>query len=134
MLFLIFLGFTFAYLLWELICLERNVRKVRALGIHAIRIPFDVNNYVWVFSQPLLWTVLAYLPVPWSYYPDCVRFSHRNWHFLEKSSPAARFGSVWATVSSRGIHIYVADADSIQDICSRWRDFFRPVEMYRECT
>ncbi|KAI3395406.1 hypothetical protein diail_1335 [Diaporthe ilicicola] len=125
------LGSTLAYLIWSIICLERNVRKVRALNIHAIRIPFDVNNYVWVFSQPLLWKLLAYLPIPWSSYPDFVRFSHRNWHFLEKSSPAARFDSAWATVSPSGFHIYVADADAIQDICSRWRDFFRPIEMYQ---
>lgn len=133
MILLIFLGSVLAYLFSSLICLEYNVRKVRSLGVHAIRIPFDVNNYVWVFSQPLVWKLLAYLPVSWGSYPDFVRFSHRNWHFLEKDSPAARFGSVWATVSPSGIHLYVADADSIQDICSRWRDFFRPVEMYREC-
>lgn len=125
------LGLTLVYLIWNGICLEFNVRKARALNIHVIRIPFDVNNYAWVFAQPLLWRILAYAPIAWSSYPDCVRFSHRNWHFLEKDNPAKRFGSVWATVSSAGIHLYVADADSIQDVCSRWRDFVRPVEMYR---
>lgn len=132
MIFSVTLGFTLAYLCWNIICLECNVRKVRALGIHAIRIPFDVNNYVWVFTQPLLWNLLSHLPVPWSSWPDFVRFSHRNWHFLEKSSPATRFGSVWATVSPSGIHLYVADADSMVEISSRWRDFVRPVEMYRK--
>ncbi|KAF3760401.1 putative cytochrome P450 [Cryphonectria parasitica EP155] len=125
------LGLTFAYFIWSWMSLESNVRKARALNVHIIRIPFDVNNYAWVTVQPLLWKVLASVPVSWDFYPDFVRFSHRNWHFLEKSSPAARFGSVWATVSPGGIHLYVADPDAIESIFSRWRGFVRPVEMYQ---
>jgi hypothetical protein len=99
------LSLTLAYFVWTLVRLETNVRKARSLKLPVVRIPFDLNNYIWVIAQPLLWTVLARMPVPWSSYPDFVRFSHRNWHFLEKSSPAARFGSVWALVSPGGVHL-----------------------------
>lgn len=129
---LIFQGILICFL-WNWIKLELNMRKARALDMHLIKIPFDVNNYIWVTSQPLLWGLLSRLPIKWESYPDFVRFSHRNWHFLEKSRPAARFGSIWATVSPSGIHLYVADADAIENIFSRWNDFVRPVEMYSEC-
>lgn len=122
-----------AFFLWNWFKLESNVRKARVVpDLHIIRIPFDVNNYLWVTLQPFVWALLARLPIAWASYPDFVRFSHRNWHFLEKSRPAARFGSVWATVSPGGIHLYVADADAIENVFSRWSDFVRPVEMYSE--
>lgn len=126
------LGVISAYIVWNLVRLELNVRKARALNVPVIRIPFHLNNYVWVITQPVLWAVLARLPVSWSSYPDFVRFSHRNWHFLEKSSPTARFGPAWVLVSPGGIHLHISDADANHAICLRWREFVRPVRMYSE--
>lgn len=131
MTFAFILGFAVGVLAWNIVHLEINTRKARTLNVPIVRIPFDLNNYVWVIIQPLVWAVLAYVPVPWGSYPDFVRFSHRNWHFIEKSSPTARFGPVWALVSPGGVHLYVSDADAIDNICSRWRDFSRPIQMYR---
>ncbi|KAK3689095.1 putative cytochrome P450 [Podospora appendiculata] len=122
-----------AYIAWNAIRLELNVRKARALDVHIVRIPFDVNNNVWVIVQPLVWKLLArVLPnIPWTAYPDVVRFSHRNWYFQEKSSTALRFGRVWALVSPGNVHLQVSDPDVIRDMCSRWRDFSRPVRIYK---
>ncbi|CAG8959242.1 hypothetical protein HYFRA_00012600 [Hymenoscyphus fraxineus] len=122
---------TLSYSMWILFCLEYNVRKARNLKIPVVRIPIHVNSILWVIVQPLLWTSLALLPIPWSSYPDFVRFSHRNWHFLEKSGPTQRFGPIWALVSPAGIHLHFSDPDAIQAIFSRWRDFVRPVEKYQ---
>ncbi|KAI1211127.1 putative cytochrome P450 [Annulohypoxylon truncatum] len=124
-------GLILAYFGWSVARLEVNVRKARAIGVPVVRIPFDLNNYVWVIAQPLVWAAIACVPIPWSSYPDFVRFSHRNWHFLEKNSPNSRFGAVWALVSPGGVHLHIADADAIQEICTRWRDFPRPTQMYR---
>lgn len=121
-----------AYVAWSVVCLQMNARIARELAVPAIRIPFDVNNKLWVIFQPLVWRVLARLPVSWAAYPDFVRFSHRNWHFLEKSSPIARFGPVWALVSPGGVHLHVSDPESIQNIFMRFRDFYRPIHKYRE--
>jgi hypothetical protein len=120
-----------SYSIWILFCLECNVRKARGLKLPVVRIPIHVNSILWVIVQPLLWKSLALLPIAWSSYPDFVRFSHRNWHFLEKSDPTQRFGPIWALVSPGGIHLHFSDPDAIQDIFSRWRDFVRPVEKYR---
>ncbi|KAK8066135.1 cytochrome P450 [Apiospora hydei] len=121
----------FAYMVWSVVCLEMNVRKARALKVPLVRIPFDVNNNLWVVVQPLVWKkALACLPFPWSRYPNFVRFSNRNWHFLEKSRPGTLFGPVWALVSPGGIHMHFSDPDAIQDIFSRWRDFVRPTRKY----
>lgn len=132
MIFSLILGMALIYIGWTLRCLEANVRKARALGVPVVRTPFDVNGHLWVVVQPLVWKFLACIPIPWNSYPDIVRFSHRNWNFLEKSRPAARFGPVWALVSPGGVHLYFADAVAVQDIFSRWREFVRPVHKYGE--
>ncbi|GAW24572.1 hypothetical protein ANO14919_141590 [Xylariales sp. No.14919] len=131
MIILLLLSAALAYLAWTLVCLEVNVRKARALQVPIVRIPVDGNNNIWVIFQPLVWAVLdRCIPVQWSSYPDFVRFSHRNWHFLEKSRPNARFGPVWVLVSPTGMSLHVAEPTAILEIFSRWKDFVRPNHKY----
>lgn len=138
MIFSVLLGIALIYVSWTLTCLETNVRRARALSVPVVRTPLDPNGYLWVVVQPLVWKLLAFIPIRWGSYPDMIRFSHRNWQFLEKSSPTARYGPVWALVSPGGIHLHFADPAAIEDIFSRWREFVRPVYKYgktpiREC-
>ncbi|KAI0398831.1 putative cytochrome P450 [Xylaria palmicola] len=120
-----------AYLVWTSVCLELNVRRALALQIPVVRIPISAESNLWVIIQPLVWKILdKYVAIPWSSYPDFVRFSHRNWLFLEKSRPTERFGPVWSLVSPAGISLYVSDPDAIVDIYSRWKDFVRPSHKY----
>jgi hypothetical protein len=122
-----------AYLVWRVVCLESNVRKVRALQVPVVRIPFSEDSNVWVICQPLLWTFLdSCIPIRWNSYPHFIRFSHRNWQFLEKSRPTEQFGQVWAMVSPGSISLHVADPDAIEEIFSRWKDFVRPIHKYGE--
>lgn len=128
----LFLHLGVAYILWSFACLEVNVRKARALGVPVVRVPFGGDSYIWFTLQPLLWAVLDRTPIPWTSYPDFIRFSRRNWHFLEKSKPTARFGTVWALVSPTSISLHFSDPNDIEEIYSRWRSFIRPVHKYRK--
>lgn len=51
------------------------MRKAQVLGMPFVRIPFRVQDYVSVTFQPLIWTLLERVPVPWSSYPEFVRLS-----------------------------------------------------------
>ncbi|KAK8124366.1 cytochrome P450 monooxygenase [Apiospora kogelbergensis] len=106
-----------AYVAWSAVCLEINVRKARALKIPIVRIPFSMNNNVWMVVQPLVWKVLKCL-LPSIPLELLSRF-------------CALFGPVWALVSPGGIHMHFSDPDAIQDILSRWRDFVRPIYKYQ---
>ncbi|KAI0868543.1 putative cytochrome P450 [Hypoxylon argillaceum] len=131
MIILLFLSSVLASLIWTLVCLELNVRKALTLGIPVVRIPVSAESNLWVIIQPLVWKILdSCVAIPWCSYPDFVRFSHRNWHFLEKSRPTERFGSAWALASPSGISLHVADPDAIVEIYSRWKDFVRPAHKY----
>ncbi|KAK8113135.1 cytochrome P450 [Apiospora sp. TS-2023a] len=120
------------YCFWTLICLERNVRKARSMGVPVVRVPFSADSYIWVILQPLVWASLAFCATSkeWGSYPDFIRFSHRNWHFLEKDCPNVRFGSAWAIASPGGVSLHVADAKGSVEVFSRWKDFVRPTYKY----
>ncbi|KAG8166372.1 hypothetical protein KVR01_002061 [Diaporthe batatas] len=100
------IGLALAYFGWSVVCLERNVRKARSLGIPVVRLPIDPVNFLWVFLQGYVWRMLDLLPIAWPSYPDFVRFSYRGWHFREKSSPAVRFGPIINTQRIELLEVY----------------------------
>ncbi|KAJ4386438.1 hypothetical protein N0V93_009334 [Gnomoniopsis smithogilvyi] len=120
-----------AYITWSLVSLEINARKAQALGIHCVRIPFDVTNVLWLALQPSFWAILDRLPVPWSSYPDFVRLSRRDWQFREKSELAVRLGPVWALVTPVTFYLQFTDPQAIKGIFARPSHFMRPVKEYK---
>ncbi|KAL9108133.1 MAG: hypothetical protein Q9227_007110 [Pyrenula ochraceoflavens] len=120
-----------SYLVWSLICLEINVRKVKALDVPFVRLPIDSINVPWTILQPHIWKILDRLPIRWASYPDFIRFARRGWHFAEKSETHVRLGPVWALVTPAAIYLHFADPDAIQDIFQRRSDFIRPVNEYK---
>lgn len=124
-------GLALAYFGWSMVCLERNVRRARSLGIPVVRLPIDPVNFLWIFLQGYVWRVLDCIPIAWSSYPDFIRFSYRGWHFREKSSPAVRFGPVWALVTPVSFYLQITDPDAINELFLRRSDFIRPVKNYK---
>ncbi|KAI1386060.1 cytochrome P450 [Hypoxylon trugodes] len=124
------LGSAVAYLVWSVVCLELNVRKVRAMNVPIVRLPIDSNNVLWVILHSHVWSIVDRLPFDWSSYPDSIRFSRRGWHFADKSESHLRHGSVWALVSPASITLHFADPDAVLDIFSRRVEFVRPVKEY----
>jgi hypothetical protein len=132
MIFKLVIAFALAYFGWSMICLERNVRKARSLGVPVVRLPIDPVNFLWIFLQAHVWRLLDRLPIAWSSYPDFIRFSYRGWHFREKSNPAVWFGPVWALVTPVTFYLHFTDPDAINELFSRRSDFIRPVKNYSE--
>ncbi|KAF3016433.1 hypothetical protein E8E14_004771 [Neopestalotiopsis sp. 37M] len=131
MIFQVLLAIALANLAWSFICLERNVRKARALKVPYIRIPFDVTNVLWLTVQPILWAILDRLPIQWSSYPDFVRLSRRDWQFREKATQAVQLGPVWALVTPVTLYLHFTDPQAIKHIFARPAQFQRPVKEYK---
>lgn len=131
MIFLLLSSGFLAYFTWSVICLEINVRKARAMGVPSIRVPIDFLNMPWMTLQPLVWSITDRLPIPWSSYPDCVRFSRRGWHFADKSHTHVRLGPVFALVTPGAVYLHFVDAEAISDMFSRREDFVRPIKEYK---
>jgi hypothetical protein len=53
-----------------MVSLELDVRKARALGWPAVRLPIDTNNTLWILFQPYVWMLVDSLPIAWAQYPD----------------------------------------------------------------
>lgn len=124
------LGLVLGYLGWSWICLERNVRTARRIGVPVVRLPIDSNNVPWTIVQPHVWRLVDRLPVSWADYPDFVRYARRGWHFADKSETHVRLGPVWALVTPVTIYLHFADPDAINEIFARRTDFVRPVKEY----
>ncbi|KAK3316891.1 putative cytochrome P450 [Apodospora peruviana] len=126
------LGPVLAYMIWSLICLEKNVRVARrVIGVPVIRSPIDGNNIPYQVFSPFFWMLLDLLPIKWSSYPDFIRFWRGGWHVREKADPHVRLGPVWALVTPACIELQFADPDAIMEIYARRRDFVRPIKQYR---
>ena len=123
----IFFGLSLAYVLWSLVCLERNVRRARSMGIPVIRMPIDPMNVPWLVLEPLLFRLLDRLPFN---YGSFGRYSRRGWQFKDKARSHIELGPVWALVTPREIYVWIADLDAINDVFARKADFVRPAQLY----
>lgn len=121
------LGLAVAYLSWSLLMLEVNYRRASSIGIPLVRLPFDPGNLAWVILGPSIWGLLDRLPFSWGAFSSYYR---REWQYLNKAESFLRHGPIWALVTSQSFYVYLADPDTIHDVCIRRADFLRPSHMY----
>ncbi|KAJ5108016.1 cytochrome P450 [Penicillium angulare] len=115
------------WLAWSLIAMELNYRRAIAMGIPAIRQCFDGSNFIWMMAEAPVWSFLDKLGVELGSF----RYSRRGWYFYDQAKTHIRLGPVWALVSPRGIILYVADSEIVNEIFQRRSDFIRPFEGYK---
>lgn len=120
-----------AYIGWNYICLQRNLRKARTIGVPVLWAPIDGSNVLWMTFQPLLWNIIDRLPFDWLSYPPWFRMLRRGWHFRDKSILHRQLGPAWAVATPFTVHLQFADAEAICEIYARRRDFIRPIVEYK---
>lgn len=119
------------YIGWNLICLERNAAKTKAIGVPFIRQPIDSMNVLWLTFEHFLWAILDRLPFVWSSYPSWLRSMRRTWQFDNKNHWHLEHGPVFALVSPAKITLFFADADAVNELYARRDDFIRPSLEYK---
>jgi hypothetical protein len=122
-------GLVVTYTLWSIICMERNHRRARPMGIPLIRVPVDPMNIVWLVLEPPLFRVLDRLPFN---YGSFGRYSRRGWHFHDKAYSHLDHGPAWAIVTPCEVYVHVCDPDAINSVFARRADFMRPNRLYSE--
>lgn len=118
------------YLGYSFICLELNYRRASAMGIPLVRVPVDPLNIPFQVFEPHLFKLLDLFPS--AALPTFVPYLRRGWFFIDKADSHLRYGSIFACVTPRGIHVQVCESEAIHDIFSRRLDFIRPSENYSE--
>ena len=121
------LGLTVCYTVWSLICLERNYRRAKTMGVPLVRIPIDPMNVLWLILEPPLFKILDRLPFD---YGNIGRYSRRGWHFRDKATSHLKYGPAWAIVTPREVYLHVCDPVAINEVFTRRADFMRPHQLY----
>ncbi|PYH98109.1 putative cytochrome P450 [Aspergillus ellipticus CBS 707.79] len=120
--------FLACWALYSLAGLVRNIRRAQKIGIPYHIIPASPVNPLWILLEPVIITILDYLPFKIGH----VRYyGRRTWQFDDRAQSHLRMGDAWAIVTPSEVFVYICDADAITDIIARRADFVRPVELYK---
>ncbi len=128
MILVLLISFVLLYAAWSAFTLEQNYRRALLMRIPLIRVPVDPLNIPFQVIGPHIWRLIDYFHIPM---PKNSVLLRRGWHFPVKAEMHKEMGTVWGLVTPCGIHLYVCDADGLQDIFGRRGDFVRPKEFYR---
>lgn len=118
----------FACLSWHLLCLVSNYRQARRIGLPILITPVDVMNPVWVLTQQWLVPLLKRLPFGLGYFAN---YSYLSWAFADKYSLHDRLGDAFVIVGPATNQVIVANAEAVEDIASRRKDFQKSEAMYK---
>ncbi len=125
---LIFISLASAYFSWHLLCLFSNYQKASKIGFSVLIAPFDVNNPIWALLQNRLAPLLKRLPLGLGNFVD---YSTFGWMFPNKFSLHARLGDAFTIVTPVENHVIVANAEAVENITSRRKDFQKSEAMYK---
>lgn len=108
--------------------IAQNRKLARELvGIPIVISPFDsVNPAAKVLKLWLAPMFKRLRPVLGNW----TRYSQNVWTFEDKYQIHSELGDVFTFISPRGMALYLADPDAVQDILRRRRDFPKPVHRY----
>ena len=126
--FLLLMSLVFAYFSWHILCLFSNYQKALKIGFPVLIAPFNVNNPIWAISQNRLAPALKRLPFGLGNFVD---YSTFGWTFTNKFSLHARLGDAFTIVTPVENHVIVANAEAVENITSRRKDFQKSEAMYK---
>ena len=117
-----------AYLSWHLLCLYTNYQQARRIGLPIIITPINVMNPIWILTQSWLGPLLSTLPFGLGGFVD---YSTLSWPFAAKHAIHDRLGDAFTIVNPGENHVVVADADAVEEILTRRKDFQKSEAMYK---
>ena len=108
----------------------RNYQKVRHLGIPIVIAPISFFNPVWALTNTFVYPLYLQLPFGLDYW---FRFIDVDWTFRDGVSSHEKHGGIFVIVNSRDVQFNVADADALEDVATRRKDFTKPEGIYCGC-
>ena len=114
---------------WNLTSLFANYQSARQIGLPIIISPIFSLNPFWILLHrctPIL-PVLNALPFNWGKWARC---NYIGWQFTEKHALHKDLGDAFLLVSPSKIELMVADADAVNVILGRRKEYIKPAMMY----
>ncbi|KAF7908603.1 uncharacterized protein EAF01_004358 [Botrytis porri] len=113
------------FAIWNRVCLVRNCRIARTIGIPIRNLIASGDNPVWIPASGIV------LPIVKAVFGDCdiVRYSTPGWEFKDKYAMHQKLGSAVIHVSAGHDWLYLCDSDSVNEVFKRKDDFDRPPDL-----
>lgn len=109
------------------VSIRSNKRHVRQLNVPTLISPVDPASYIWALLQSRLTALLKLLPFGLGSF---TRYNHPGWTFEDKYRLHEELGDVFVHVSPGDTELYISNAEAIYEVCSRRRDFPKPLARY----
>jgi cytochrome P450 len=117
-----------ALLSWHLLCIYSNYKQACRIGLPIIVTPINILNPVWMLVQRWFAPLLKRVPFGLC---DFVHYSILGWNFADKYSLHDRLGDAFVIVGPAESQVIVANAEAVEDIASRRKDFQKSEAMYK---
>jgi cytochrome P450 len=117
-----------AILSWHLVCIYSNYKQACRIGLPIIITPINVLNPVWMLTQQWLLPLLKCVPFGLC---NFVNYTTLGWPSADKYSLHDRVGDAFVIVGPAENHVFVANAEAVEGIASRRKEFQKSEAMYK---
>lgn len=119
-----------AWLMYSFTTLAINRKRASQMNLRVVMSPVDNINTLWIATQKFLIPLIKHLPFDLGSF---LRYNHRGWQYKDQFHMHEDFGDAWVHTTPVQNQLYIANAEAVQDIFLRRRDFLKPTYFYSEC-
>jgi cytochrome P450 len=118
-----------AFLVWNVLSTILNYRKALRIGLPVLFTPVDASNMLYFLTSSWLEPALRkVLPFGMG---NFIRLNSRDWNAHNVHFPGSKVGHAFTLVSPKRIRVFVADAQAVDVLTHRRRDFLKAVQFYK---
>ena len=113
--------------LWTVLSIRSHKQHVRQLHVPTLISPVNPASIVWALLQSRVIPLLKLLPFGLGSF---TRYNRVAWTYYDKYRLHKELGDVFIHVSPGETELYISNAETIYEVCSRKRDFPKPLARY----
>jgi len=119
----------------NILCIIRNYRAARTLGVPIRIIPFSpINNFWALIDRRTTAFCRRSLPFFFGGNNSFTRYNWRGWEVEDRYRSHAEMGDIWILVTPFKNWLYINDPEALMAVYRRGADFVRPLMVSGMCT
>ncbi|OAL45508.1 putative cytochrome P450 [Pyrenochaeta sp. DS3sAY3a] len=116
------------YVVNSWVCLLRNYRTARKVGLPLRVIPVSPENPLWMLVDKKIFVPLfAYFPIGTGSF---TRFNWRGWEFADKYQVHEELGDIFMMVTPGRLWVHLCNPEALSEVLRKEKDFPRPLEIF----
>ena len=115
------------WVLWTAVSVKTHRNHVRQLKVPTFISPVNPASIVWALVQSRVIPLLKLLPFGLGSF---TRYNRVAWTYYDKYHLHQEVGDVFVHVNPGETELYIANAETVYEVCARKRDFPKPLARY----